>query len=371
MIRFLLAFLTVFSFMPGCGGVSSGDDRDIDDRQRRRGGYDRNRDDDRNRDRERGQSENESEFNFGEDGDDSFDDSLGDGFSSPFQTTNEEEETPLDGDEGASQTSVSLVEPLKQEGISNKIDFLFIVDSSPKNEAYITSPHLQEKIGLLPIRLDNINVDWRFFFVNSQFDAAKGRNGKLLNLEFRTALIRSQYLDHTVAEFWANDHSPSSTYSHIFVDTLELPPSGNKESCKKPPHCYSDKENRPLKVLHHFLRGSKNLLRDGADFFVVILTNRDEAQPKNPSKANAPVEAPQIVDRFSKIHPGKKFYVTSIVAKAGDDICKEQNKHNVFASYIPQLSMLTGGRIISICSEQSSAYSDPIIRWIQKQKQKQ
>lgn len=271
-------------------------------------------------------------------------------------TSATDSQTPLDGQ----GSTVVSIEPLNQKGISNKIDFLFIIDSSPENSLYISPPQLENKIGLLPIQLNNLNIDWRFFFINAEFKTGSksGRNGKLMNLEYNEALIRSQYLDNDVASFVDNK------VSGIFIDTIEK----NSKKCDLPPYCHSKKNNRPLKVFHNFLLESQFILRQDADLFAIILTNRDEVQPSKSSKSDKAVEAQQVIDRFTSIFPNKKFYVTSIIVKAGDTICKEQNRHNIFASYIPQLSQLTRGMTINICSIQDNGYSAPIINWITKMK---
>ena len=372
MFRFLLILIFLLFSISFCTPVDSNNDRRQNDRDERRG-RDRDRDRIDRFDDEEEDDDDSDDFEFDlDDGLDLDDDDDDTADSSPFNPSDDELDLDQTAEAESVQAAVKVIEPLKQQGIKSKIDFLFIIDSSKENMPYISAPKLKDKLGGLPIQLSNIGIEWRFYFLNSEFKMKTStdqtfRNGKLMDLEYNGAIVISQYLDNDIASFY-NDQ-----VSELFIDTIEhdIITSSGSSHCKFPPYCHNKENSRPLKVLHNFLLESKNVLREKADLFVVILSNRDEAQPKKKrSTKSAPVdqaiEASEVVDRFKNLYPDKRIYTASIVVKGGDENCKAENKDNIFGSYISHLSMLTRGLIVNICSVQTGSYSSFIINWLKK-----
>ena len=348
MFRLLLAFIAVFAlFFEGCGGVGR------DDEER----YDRDRE-------RRGRDFDDFEDSEDEDGD--------------FLEEGEDEDLlNFDGEDGEGADGLSSapapVEPLKQKGLSNKIDFLFIIDASPENRPYTQTSVLDEKIGILPSQLTEMGINWRFYFLNAEFKESKnakkaGRNAKLTDLENSGGLIIFQYLNQALANNYFQGQARS-----IFISTISHPDSKSRNQCGLPPYCHKKNDTRPLTVLKKFLSQAQNILRQDADLISVILTNRDEVQPKKGGwfrgKKDVPLmDAGLVVDEFKNNYSDKKFYAANIVVESGSTECKNQVKQNIFASYIPQLSLFTEGALINICSASNNGYAAPLLRMIQSKR---
>ena len=348
MFRLLLAFIAVFAlFFEGCGGVGR-DDEERYDRDRDRRGRNLDLDDDEDDENDEFLEDDGDDFLNFEDGDD--------------------EGSAIEGSDDISSTPAP-VEPLKQKGLSNKMDFIFIIDASPENKPYIQTSLLDEKIGVLPSKLTEMGVDWRFYFLNAEFKESKnekknGRNAKLTDLENSGGLIIFQYLDQALSNLHFQGHART-----IFISTISHPSVKSGKQCGLPPYCHKKNDTRPLTVLKRFLSQAQNTLRQDADLIAVILTNRDEVQPAKGGffrrKNTAPgVDAGLVVDEFKNNYSKKKFYAASIVVKAGSTECKNQVKQNIYASHIPQLSLLTRGAIINICSASNNGYAAPLLRMI-------
>lgn len=279
--------------------------------------------------------------------------------SSPFESNAEE--------------GPAVLKPLNQKGISNKIDIMFVIDSSTTNMRNISHPQLQRHIGILPQSLSSRGIDWQMYFMNSEYDSSskrKARNGKLLELEYNGGMILAQYL---------NPSSILSAYNantqEVFIDTIEHEVVQRRSlgHCSYPPYCMDKRRNRPLSALNNFLGNSQFILREDADFLVVIITNTDE-QPivkrkffKKSTKKRT--TAMDVADSFNTLFPDKKIYAVSIIVKPGDKECLKKTRYSQYASYVPQLSLLTQGIVLSICpAAGSNAFSGPIIQFIEKLK---
>ena len=283
---------------------------------------------------------------------------------------------------------IAPITPLNQQGISNELDIAVITDASETNIKNITHPQLEEHIGNLPTFLNQKGFDWRFYFMNSEYshDKPVGRNGQLTDLEVNGGIIISQYLDSNKIYSVYNNN-----VSEIFTDTIEHDIiQSRKYHCDFPPYCFKNKHNRPLSALNHFLGNSSLLLRESADLLVIILTNSDEKPVVKRGflrvKSRKVTNASSVVDNFQALYPDKKIYAISIVIKPGDKNCLKANtKRRVsspkggrsprtnqphYATYISQLSMLTGGIVLSICPTTSSnGYAGPIMQFLQRKQQ--
>ena len=279
--------------------------------------------------------------------------------------------------------------PLNQRGISNELDIVVITDASDINIQNITHPRLKEQIGSLPLFLNQKSFDWRVYFMNSEYNEdPMGRNGQLTDLEVNGGVIISQYLDSNEIYSVYNNN-----VQEIFTDTIEHDIiQSRRYHCDFPPYCSKNAHNRPLRALNHFLGNSSLLLRESADLLVIILTNSDERPVVKRSfwreKSRTVTEAGSVVDHFQSLYPNKRMYAVSIVIKPGDESCLKANtkgrytppkggrtpKTNQphYAPYISQLSMLTGGVVLSICPTTSSnAYAGPIMQFLQQKQQEE
>ena len=285
---------------------------------------------------------------------------------------------------------IAPITPLDQQGISTELDIVFITDASDINIKNITHPQLEEQIGFLPAFLNQRGFDWRVYFMNSEYNPDKpvGRNGQLTDLEVNGGIIISQYLDSNKIYSVYNNN-----VQEIFTDTIEHDIiQSNKYYCYFPPYCFKNKHNRPLSALNHFLGNSSLLLRESADILVIILTNSDEKPVVKRGflrvKSRKVTNASSVVDNFQALYPDKKMYAVSIVIKPGDKACLKANTKRRtsspkggrspqtnqphYATYIPQLSMLTGGIVLSICPTTSSnAYAGPIMQFLTRKQQEE
>ena len=278
---------------------------------------------------------------------------------------------------------------LNQKGISNELDIIFITDTSVINIQNITHPRLKNQIGFLPPFLDQKNFDWRVYFMNSEYNEdPQGRNGQLTDLEVNGGIIISQYLDSNKIYSVYNNN-----VQEIFIDTIEHDIiQSRRYHCNFPPYCSKNAYNRPLRALSHFLGNSSLLLRETADILVIILSNSDERPVIKRSfwreKSRTVTEAGSVVDNFQALYPDKRMYAVSIVIKPGDKDCLQANTKGRYippkggrtpqtnqphyAPYISQLSMLTGGVVLSICpTTDSNAYAGPIIQFLQQKQQEE
>ena len=284
---------------------------------------------------------------------------------------------------------IAPITPLNQQGISNELDVVVVVDPTDINMKNITHPQLKEHIGFLPAFLSQRGFDWRAYFMNSEYNQEKpvGRNGQLTDLEVDGGIIISQYLDSN------NIHSVyNNNVQEIFTDTIEHDIiQSSRYHCDFPPYCAKNKHNRPLSAFNHFLGNSSLILRESADILVIILTNSDEKPVVKRGlfrvKSRKVTTASAVVDNFQALYPDKKMYAVSIVIKPGDKECLQANTKRRrtfspkggrsprtsqphYAPYVSQLSMLTGGIVLSICpTTNSNAYAGPIMQFLQRKQQ--
>ena len=333
--------LAFFFILDGCGGMSEEDEVDF---RRERSDRDRDRDEDQGR----GRRGNDDEGLAAEDDED------GGGFLD-FRKSG------LDDDEEKSAGVNQIIEPLEQGTLSEKIDFLFVIDTSRSNRKYITKPVIQKKLGTFISRLNEEDIDWRIFTTCGHTDKDEPLyNGRLHEMEHNKTLINFLYLDNHILDSY-NARNPTTFTSEVFIDTISHP---KRTNCKRPPFCYKDKENRPLKAISGFLDTAyrHQILRDdNADLVIIIISNQDERP--SPIKPKTPYDPRNIVDQFENNFPDKNLFVVNFVIKSTDENCKKGKT----ASYIPQLGILTNGLTESICSNN---YTQTLIKFIREKQGK-
>ena len=344
--------LTFFFVLDGCGGMSDGDE-DSEDRDFRNNRDRRERDRDRNRARGRSEDlrEEDNLNGINEDEDD----------VERFSKSESRWRGDNFGDDQVATTPASqIIEPLEQSSLSEKIDFLFVIDTSLSNRKFIEKSVLQKKLGSFIPRLNDENIDWRIFTTCGHTDEDKPiYDGRLHEMEHNGTLINFLYLDNHILDSY-NARDPLAFMSAVFIDTISHP---NRVNCSRPPFCHRNTENRPLKALSGFLNTAHRhqILRDDADMLVIIISNQDEQPSK--TKPKKPYDPRKITDQFEQSFPDKNLFAINFVVKSTDASCKKGKP----ASFIPQLGILTNGLTESICSNN---YTHTIIEFIREKQGK-
>ncbi len=336
--------LVFFFLLDGCGGMSGNDEENL-----------RNRDSGRGRD-DRGRGRDGGENDVGdrdEDNKGSFRDRFG------RRDPSSSKEVEADSEE---ITENPVVDPSNdQNPVSDKIDFLFIMDTSGSNEDYIETSVIQRKLGSFIRKLNEENIDWRIFTTCGHTDKDEPLyNGRLHELEHNGSLIKFLYLDnHILDAYRAKD--PLALTSQVFIDTIS---HTKRRDCDKPPFCYRDKENRPLKAFSGFLKTASkhNILREDADFIVIIISNQDERPSQ--TKPKIPYDARDIQDQLKRDFSDKTWHAISFVVRSIDTNCTDGK----VSTDIPNLAMLTDGLVASICSNN---YTQTIIDLIREKQGKE
>ena len=238
-----------------------------------------------------------------------------------------------------------------------KIDFLFVLDGSPKNTPFLRKDNVDSKFNSFISKLHENGIDWRFYFLSAS------SNGKPFFLERDGVLIRTNFLSSKNLEPY---NLLEDNIHFVFVDTMAynaVSPS-TSSSCHLPPYCHNEKQNQPLLSLKKFFTGYKNVLRDDAALVTVVISSNDEA----PSRKADPVEALEVINVLNEELSSKEFFSISIVVKVGESgTCKNSRLRP--SSHIPQLSLLSKGTVINICSKQHDGYGKPIIDFLTKKLQ--
>ena len=264
---------------------------------------------------------------------------------------------------GAEPGEELLLQPLEYTTASEKIDFLFIMDTSPSSRKYIEKSVIQQKLGSFIYDLNKEDIDWRILTTCGHTDDKEPLyNGRLHEMEHRGSLIKSLYLDKNVLESY-NASNQEAFNSEVFIDTISHD-TKQRQHCKKPPFCYKNKENRPLKAFSGFLDIAHHVLRRDADLIVVIISSQDE-RPSN-KKPKQPHSPREIIDKFEDKFSDKNLFVINFVLKSTDPGCVDRK--GKIASFIPQLAILTSGLTESICSQ---FYSQTIVDFIREKQGKE
>ena len=329
-----------------------------------------NKDERRREGRERSRSQGGGDPETDEGGD------TGSFSASPYEGDNSQEAV----EEPSSAVKAAKTETVRYRGakrnLSNKIDFLFLVDGSDTTRPFLSRPIIGSTFRSFINKLEEKKIDWRFYFVSARAfgDKKPSRikgpyDGKPSRLERDGAFILTNYLSQDNLK----PYSLNKTDVHsVFIDTLSYnqkvgsKPS-SKPSCEFPPFCHKESENRPLRAFHLFLSNFSDNLRENADLVSIVISAGDE---KPLSRKDEPMDALNIITKFNQIFPEKNFFAVSIVVKAGKaEACGEKSKLQA-ATFIPGLSLVTQGLVINICSRTPEGYGTPIIEFLNNKKKK-
>ncbi len=254
----------------------------------------------------------------------------------------------------------------QKRGLSKKIDFLFFVDASKKTQPFLDFENINSKFNSFIQQLENNDIAWRFYFISAAANKSDNplNNGKPFFLERDGALIRTNFLSPTNLE----PYDMQGSIHSVFVDTLSYNSvsGGKKARCDLPPYCHIENEIRPLRSFFRFLSSYANILREDADLVSIIISAGDE---KRFGRSKEPLDSVSVMESFNeKFSKDKNFFSISIVVKVGEEGECVNSKLRA-ASRIPQLSLLTQGTVINICSTQQDGYGKPIVEFLKKKQQ--
>ena len=268
------------------------------------------------------------------------------------------------GDSGSFMTpdnnSSSMAASVSSNG--KKIDFLFIIDGSSASYPFLRKDHIDSQFSSFISNLREHDIDWRFYFLSAEaVDSKKSsalQNGRPFYLERDGVFIRVDFLSQENLE----PYNLKDDVHSVFLDTLSYNATlaKKKTDCGLPPYC-GRKYSRPLLSLKKFISGYKNLLRSDAALIPIIISARDEGVLRK-KELTDPTEVMGLVREQL---PSKEFFSISIVVKVGErGECGDTKLKP--ASLIPQLSLLSKGTVINICSKQHDGYGKPIIDFLRK-----
>ena len=268
----------------------------------------------------------------------------------------EENLSSLEGEEacdGREICSITETFSLKQEETALDILFVLDVSSSMKKD-------LAKLGGALKSLLSQVkDFNWQMAFTTADHGdhvkvggkvgqdprpkdtGGKPHFGSLMPLEFRGKILNQNILKRS-----------DESYDIIFHDTLTF--NKGKNQCRIAPYCQGDHE-QPLRALKAAIEreDNKNFFRKKAPFIAVIITNEDERSEDAENSTSAVEVKEAFESNFSK---RKKFYGFGILVKDEDCFKKIKRRgHAVgYGQRISQLAQVTGGRNISICTDDYS-----------------
>ena len=178
----------------------------------------------------------------------------------------------------------------------------------------------------------------------ADYEGELPRFGKLMNLEKDGEILSQFILNHDMEE-----------YEQIFKDTITRKDSSE---CKLPPYCHGVNEQplRSLKAaISRYQKNSehKRFFQPNTDTVVLIITDEDE---RRPDSRNA-TTAEQVIQRYNRIFAGQKKRLFGFSISIQDEECYNDERGWISSSgadygrIISRLAELTGGRNISLCSE--------------------
>ncbi len=249
------------------------------------------------------------------------------------------------------------------------VDILLLVDSSK------SMYHHLDKLGKSLSHLLSViqDYDWQIAFTSVD-------HGDHVSMESR---LQQQWKDHLGSPFKFGALMPldngqkvlkekilnkqTVNYENTFYHTLSHSPELN---CERPPYCSGGLE-QPLRSLKSALERQRldnnSFFRPKADLVTLIITN-DEERFEDSKRAT---KAQEVVDTFNDVFQGlkKKFINFSILVK--DETCRikeeerqRRNKTARLGKIIGELSTLTNGDNIDICSEDYGTQLEKISKHI-------
>lgn len=257
----------------------------------------------------------------------------------------------------------------------NLITEYFTISSKESLEILLvidTSPSMDENLEKLGENLESIlshikNKNWRMAFITTDHgdhESSKNKNEKWEDYKGDMPKFgKFMFLEHAgtiLDKFMLNKYIPS--YKQIFTDTITRADSSD---CELPPYCQEDNE-QPLRSLKSaFSRYGADLqtqqfFKPHTDTIVLIITNEDErdTDPQNATTAQ------EVINTYNTVFDGQNKRLFGFTISIQDELCYLAEDHAKFMGLfnyskggivnyghsIGQLSTLTGGKNISICS---------------------
>lgn len=275
----------------------------------------------------------------------------------------------LVGDEPTEPVDEQPEEPEAPEAPkNNKLDIVIVVDSSNSMDHFLRRVPKTFR-GFIPTLAP---LDWQIMFTNADhgdhgFFLANwtSRKGNAMSLERDGQLLLGEhYLTKETED-----------YGTIFIDTLRLHQhleymdhrgDIEKNKCELAPGCQGWNE-QPLKAMQASFVKNRSFFRPGANVAVILFSDGDEGEQTKPEKR---VKAQGVLKAFQEQWgvDGKQLRSYGIVMIPGEDEeCRQKYSsgfwggEGVFGTELVRMADLTGGRNLSICSDNYRAIAQQIV----------
>lgn len=252
---------------------------------------------------------------------------------------------------------------------NNKVDIVIVVDSSNSMDHFLRRVP-STFAGFIPTLAP---LDWQIMFTNADhgdhgFFLANwtSRKGNAMSLEKDGRLLLGQHYLTKATE----------DYGTIFMDTLRLHQHMEymdhrgdieKTKCELAPGCQGWNE-QPLKAAKASFVKNRSFFRPGAKNVALILfSDGDEGEETEPKKR---VKAQEVLDAFQEQWgiDGKQLRSYGIVMIPGEDEeCRRKYSsgfwggEGVFGTELVRMADLTGGKNLSICSDNYRSIAQQIV----------
>ena len=251
---------------------------------------------------------------------------------------------------------------------NNKLDIIIVVDSSNSMDHFLRRVPDTFR-GFIPTLAP---LDWKIMFTNADhgdhgFFLANwaSRKGSAMSLERDGQLLLGEHYLTKETE----------GYGTIFIDTLRLHEHMEymdhrgdieKTKCELAPGCQGWNE-QPLKAVQASFVRNRSFFRPGANVAVILFSDGDEGEDSKPEKR---VKAQEVLKAFQKQWgvDGKQLKSYGIVMIPGEDEeCRKKYSsgfwggEGVFGTELVRMVNLTGGRNLSICSDNYRAIAQQIV----------
>ena len=240
--------------------------------------------------------------------------------------------------EGANEAKV--VDTFEQGVGANKVDILIINDNSASMDQ------------------EQLKVGQRFSSFISEIS----------DLDYQIAMtttdLDSQYydLDGEIMT-WAGAGTKILTpqtpnQSQVFLQNVERFETSNCLATGKCPSGNEQPLGAMVRAFQHRNDANKNFFRDQAPLAIFVISDEDEM-----SDGKSGTKATQVLSAFQQeFGMAKRLAVYGIIVQPGDDDCRDEQRsqqgasgQGYFGTHVDQLSALTGGKTLSICSTDYSA----------------
>ena len=274
---------------------------------------------------------------------------------------------------GADETPLEpppvVAEPPKPEPPkNNKLDIVVVVDSSNSMDHFLRRVPKTFR-GFIPTLAP---LDWQIMFTNADhgdhgFFLANwtSRDGTAMSLERDGRLLLGEhYLTKKTED-----------YRTVFLDTLRLHTAYEymdhrgdveKTKCELSPGCQGWNE-QPLKAMQASFVKNRSFFRPGANVAVILFSDGDEGEDLKPEKR---VKAQEVLKAFQEQWgvDDKQLKTYGIVMIPGEDEeCRQKYSsgfwggEGVFGTELVRMADLTGGRNLSICSDNYQSIAQQIV----------